>query len=258
MTTPLTLRSVKGSELTWDEVDANFTALRTTADQTFMQSRWLQNDFYTGTNTTSSYLPWVNTATSSGTIQNITAVGDDQIHQGGVEFRDSTTAGGGYSLTLGQSLFRSKAGLMARHVFYTYGVSTGVIQMGFMNSWGNNVTANNFAVLRISGTTAQGFNRVNGGTVYSDSTGATLSDGWYTCDIEWTDDSTVRFCVFQDDGTKVYDWSSSSAGWPNPTSSRMTHGIGAWETTTNAAQTLCAVDYLGVGPARPVYIVTPA
>ena len=32
MTTPLTLRQVKGSELTHDEVDGNFTALRTTAD----------------------------------------------------------------------------------------------------------------------------------------------------------------------------------------------------------------------------------
>ena len=32
MTTSLTLRTVKGSELTWGELDANFTALRTTAD----------------------------------------------------------------------------------------------------------------------------------------------------------------------------------------------------------------------------------
>jgi len=54
MTTPLTLRSVKGSELTYDEMDGNLTALRTTADSALSGLSGKQDTLTAGTNITIS------------------------------------------------------------------------------------------------------------------------------------------------------------------------------------------------------------
>lgn len=221
----------------------------------FEESRWVFQDFhYAGS---VSYHPFIAAAVSSGTAAVNTAAKTEN-HGSILALRDSTTANGGYTFYTSIGLI-SKQGMTYRSIFYVPNVATANKRMGFTNQVVQTLTANNFAILAIDGLSCYGATRVNGGTIANDSANAVTltANTWYTLDIEWITATTVRFTVFDDSLNIAYTWDSTAGLWPNPRTSALVAFAGAWETTTNAAQDCLVLDYIGFGPAKPAFIVTP-
>lgn len=258
MATTLTLRSVKGSELTHAEVDGNFEALRTTADRadwSFAQTRWSSSDF-TGPATTTGALPFAFTAASSGTLAAATGVADPVF--GAVAIRSSATAGGGGNLENGVAIF-ANAGFAIRHVFSTAGIATATARLGCSNSFGT-ALANNFAFLEIVGTTGTfRARRVIGSDPEVVDSPFELTAGTdYVLDIDWLSTTEIRFVCWElATGTVLRNWTATTAAWPNPSTSSMRVGARATESTTSAAADILILDYMGFGSARPGSLAVP-
>lgn len=259
MATALTLRSEKGSELTHAEVDANFTALRTTADRadwSFAQSRWQCNDF-TANTSAQGLVPFAFTATSSGTLTNTAGLSPGQY--GAVAIRDSTTAGGGGTLEQSVPLF-ADAGYAYRAIFRTAGVATATARLGSSNSF-STALGNNFAFLEIVGTTGTFRARRNASgdaEVVDDTTTTLVANTDYVLDIDWTSATTIRFVLWEfNTGTVLRSWTATTAEWPNPGSSSIRFGARATESTTGAAADILVIDYMGFGPSRPGSLAVP-
>lgn len=260
MTTALILRGEKGSELTHAEVDGNFTALRNTADRadlSFAQSRWVGTDFVSAASTAGVF-PFIASAVSGGALA-VYAGELEPGNFGAVAFRDSATAGGGYSLATQASLL-VYPGFAMRYVFKTPGIATVTARIGISNSI-TAALANNFAFLEIVGLTGTFRARRNfysNPEVVDTEPFTLMASEYYVLDIDWISDTEIRFvCWDLATGVVARSWVATTAAWPNPTSSTVFPAVTASESTTSAATNILFLDYAGFGPARPGYLTVP-
>lgn len=218
----------------------------------FAQSRWAACDFYQ--NATANVDPFALSAIGSGLATTLPTFAD-ALHQGMVLLRSSTTANSGVRVATNQPLI-SAQGLITRTVFRTMASLTGLTKyVGFHNATTVSQPVNGSYVKIVAGVlTAE--TATNSVRTTSATTLTLAVNTFYTVDIEYLTASSVRFVVFNDAGTKLYD-QTISTNVPALIARSFSCGVVATSSGTTATD-IIALDYMGLGTERPSFIVTPA
>lgn len=216
---------------------------------TLAESRWTCADML------NLAAPFSGTAVTSGNISGATATAMIVAsHPGVAVIRCGGTVNGGYRIYTPQDL-RGAAGLAFRSVFYLpappdAGATT---RIGFQDTTTTAAPVDG-AYVDIVGAVLTCMTANNSARTTGDS--YTLSgETWYTLDIDYVTDSSVRFVLSNDAGAVLLDTTISS-NVPNATSRVFLAQIIA--TSATASSTILGVDYMGVGPVRPSFVPRPA
>jgi hypothetical protein len=241
-----------GVTLTYDDGAGTLTVAASGGGGTFAQSRWQFSDY--GSTATPSGI-YAGTALSSGTTSAAPAV-LDPLHPGVTILRDSTTANGGYIWSSPGS-FRGAAGLAGRVILSprtTYADVT--TRVGFHDSSSSAVIDGAYFEVTIATGVAVGVCRNNSAeTLTTDNEALTLGT-FYTFDIDYLTDNTVRFTISDDVGALLMQETLAS-NCPNTDARAFSFRVLTREGTTSAAADLIWLDYMGFGPARPTYAPVP-
>jgi len=227
---------------------------------TLAQARWISADFYQ----TTDNMPFVGVAITSGTNSATLATGDlDAAHQGVIRMSAASgSSSSGYRWATDLTRFRGQSGLACRTVFRMPPVGTFAktynFRAGFMDSVATTAPTD-CAMIFLDGTggVAKGRVRANG-TAVETSTSVTLTaDTWYTFDVDYTANNTVRFSVSNDAGTLLWQASITDAEVPNTEARAFGMGFLTYRVTTGVAEQLGAIDRMAVGPSRPPWEAVP-
>jgi hypothetical protein len=203
---------------------------------------------------------FVGAAITSGSPFDSLIAGDlDSNHQGVTRFSAaSAQANSGYRWNT-DARYIGASGLASRVVFRAPPSFSPVreCRFGFFDST-NTGDPTDCAMIFVAGAgVAKGRVRANGTAAETGTTYSLAVDTWYTFDVDYTADDTVRFSISNDAGTLLWQDSITDAQVPNTLARVFFCGMAGWRTTSGAADQIGALDYIAVGPERPSWEAVP-
>jgi len=207
------------------------------------QELYLRTDFLFGSGGTlsSTFLPWIGSAISSGTSAAITATSN---HVGQVSVSSASGANSGYTYQIGSLAIFNRPGDFSKFVWRPQNTNAGVREyLGFLDT-GTSVTDPTDGVCLFRSNNIVYGKVLNNSTLYQTSTSVNVeSNTWYYGDMTILSDSSVFFRLLAEDGSTL---------WTNTLSCSVAvtrgtgHGTHAFYTNA-AASVLSNYDFMDIG-----------
>ena len=207
------------------------------------QELYLRTDFLFGSGGTlsSTFLPWIGSAISSGTSAAITATSN---HVGQVSVSSASGANSGYTYQIGSLAIFNRPGDFSKFVWRPQNTNAGVREyLGFLDT-GTSVTDPTDGVCLFRSNNIVYGKVLNNSTLYQTSTSVNVeSNTWYYGDMTILSDSSVFFRLLAEDGSTL---------WTNTLSCSVAvtrgtgHGTHAYYTNA-AASVLSNYDFMDLG-----------
>jgi len=232
------------------------------SSESFNQSRWSFTDFV-GTGTIQG--PFTGAALAGGTVDttSYTTVDNatDNSSLGAVDIRCSASANSGYRFIDAGSAFLSKSGITFLGRLGLNSVSVGrdrIIRLGFIST-SNQVAPAYGIYLEVLGNSATF--KATSSSVSTSSSSVTLNESftgstiwYYYVFITYTADRTVKCVLYDKTMTSVLSITFVTSDNIPVSGNRMNVGVIATITTAGTAVSICQVDYLGIGLAKPSFL----
>lgn len=196
-------------------------------------------DFLTWSNTQQ---PWLATAINGGSSIYPASGVINPEHPGVLIFRSAAAANSGYRIMtdVGSQLLGGKEKTTA--VFCVTGaVSTSVNRFGFMSATGVGIPGNG-AYIEFTGAGVLTANCTTASSITSVNLATLDLNTWYSCKIEVLANLTVRFTVYNPNGT-IFDQTTISTNVPTAAGRYVGHGVMSFNVPTGASD-CCRWDYM--------------